>query len=749
MAIKTKEEMFGDGAGFGAAVPFSTTNPAGTGAGNRGINFGEQLTSSIANRPHYALCLNDEDLNSRLADFETNGLDASYRLGLTATPGGGRVIDVNGGAVELINDVATPYATDIANSALRITTGNDAISGSVGIDFVDATDPSETTGNAVAGFLDRRALEFTAGNASVFAASAAARLNPGGFSFTTLELTGGGDQVSVGGTGTATDLYIGYDLVEVSGSAASDGLYVVTALGGGSGQVTLRNLEGGTSPNFATANEAVTCTFYRPRFASFGSNKSGVLNNTSVAGHLSSEAALSVVSGIDRVSGGSSVEGKALSIVSPTSAGGLVERAFLDEYGRVSFKAALADLVARTNGTKDLAYAGNFATKADKTGNSAGAGEFGHIILSDDTNTDFRFDLSSMESVLAGVTISFSGSTATTGSVFVVGAGISAAEAVALEQVGFCEITSPDDVGGTATAGWYRVGSANSATNTIILNDLDGVSATHLPSGGTATANFYRATVVGVIGDYDADAATLPGATTTYHLSSVFTDKPGESYPTAVAAVSAYTGTGQSALFRGFSGNEGSVIEQFRVNDDGEIYTAGLVRAGGDFVTPDEFVYTAGKSRQIAVPGFIRDLTMSADWRIDATSLAYAEATAIISSSPYVFLNHCLPEGADILGITVTMNDADNSNISFGYISRGGEVAPVALTTLRSCTNLSSESGFASYDLSDSGVEGAAFSTYTVSKSGREYALQFDTYSVGTEVHSIIITYLDPGPRNF
>ena len=32
-----------------------------------GIGFGEQLTASIANRTHYSLCLNDEDLNTRLA----------------------------------------------------------------------------------------------------------------------------------------------------------------------------------------------------------------------------------------------------------------------------------------------------------------------------------------------------------------------------------------------------------------------------------------------------------------------------------------------------------------------------------------------------------------------------------------------------------------------------------------------------------------------------------------------------------
>lgn len=101
MAIKTKEEMFGDGGGFGPAVPFSTTAPGGHSAGNRGIAFGEQLTAAVANRTHYALALNDEDLDGRIGPFEADGLDAAYRLGALAVPGGGRDIEVDGGAVRL------------------------------------------------------------------------------------------------------------------------------------------------------------------------------------------------------------------------------------------------------------------------------------------------------------------------------------------------------------------------------------------------------------------------------------------------------------------------------------------------------------------------------------------------------------------------------------------------------------------------------------------------------------------------
>jgi len=115
MAIKRKEEMFGDGGGFGPAVPVDTSNPPGHSAGNRGIAFGEAVTAAGANRSSYALAVNDEDLEDRLLEFETSGLDAAYRLGAANVAGGGRVIDVDGGSV----DVVTPYGVSDPN-ALRV-----------------------------------------------------------------------------------------------------------------------------------------------------------------------------------------------------------------------------------------------------------------------------------------------------------------------------------------------------------------------------------------------------------------------------------------------------------------------------------------------------------------------------------------------------------------------------------------------------------------------------------------------------
>lgn len=88
MAIKTKEELFGDDAGNGAKVPVSTSAPAGHGPNNRGVAFGEPVTSAVANRMTYALAENDEDLDARINSHvtETTGAHAASAISITPTP---------------------------------------------------------------------------------------------------------------------------------------------------------------------------------------------------------------------------------------------------------------------------------------------------------------------------------------------------------------------------------------------------------------------------------------------------------------------------------------------------------------------------------------------------------------------------------------------------------------------------------------------------------------------------------------
>jgi hypothetical protein len=70
MAIKKAAVLFGDDGANGKRVPIALSRPttdSAYGVNNRAIGFGEQLTSMIANRPLYALALNDEDLESQIS----------------------------------------------------------------------------------------------------------------------------------------------------------------------------------------------------------------------------------------------------------------------------------------------------------------------------------------------------------------------------------------------------------------------------------------------------------------------------------------------------------------------------------------------------------------------------------------------------------------------------------------------------------------------------------------------------------
>lgn len=262
MTFKTAAEMFGDGGGFGPAVPYDTSNPPGTSAGNRGIQFGEQLTAAIANRTHYALALNDEDLNTRLVSFETDGLDAAYRLGTVALAGGGRLITLDGGAVETqsAKGAADPL-DDVSDAHFRADASSDTVDGTIGFEFKGRN--ISAGGSPRYGFLDRRGTSFNTSR-TVIGYPHAGTLNLAGVGTTRLTLSSG--QTT---NGSSTDLILGLDLVEIISSVSGNhlGLYVVMTLPT-STSMTLAHLNG-TNPSF-TASDVVSFRVYRPALSSAG-----------------------------------------------------------------------------------------------------------------------------------------------------------------------------------------------------------------------------------------------------------------------------------------------------------------------------------------------------------------------------------------------------------------------------------------------------------------------------------------------
>lgn len=283
MAIKTAAEMFGDGGGFGPAVPYSTSNAPGTSAGNRGIQFGEQLTAAIANRTHYALALNDQDLNTRLAAFEAGGLDAAYDNGTIGPAGGGRDIAKDGGAVETVSALASQYADDRANAHFRANMNGDSIGGGTGFDAVSF---GRSGVSALFGFLDRRGLSFS-GTTVLTDTVAATLTNPNA-------ITIGAGQWYDGSTNR--DIAQGYDMVQIL-SGNNQGLYVIEGATT-STTILVRALDGST-PSFTAG--AVTIRVFRPIFASvspFGhTGGANQYAGTTMMGSPGTEVALELVPG--------------------------------------------------------------------------------------------------------------------------------------------------------------------------------------------------------------------------------------------------------------------------------------------------------------------------------------------------------------------------------------------------------------------------------------------------------------------
>jgi len=282
MAIKTKEELFGDDGVWGPRVPISETNPPGTSAGNRAVQFGEPVRSSVANRIAYALAINDEDLDARITAFETTGLDAAYRLGLELTAGGGRLIELDGGAVETQSAYSAEYQNDASNAHFRANSTGDTSGSSIGF---------EQRGRATAGFLFADPIGVSL-YSNLLSQGMSATLNPGGAGTDRVELLGGVRQVADGSGNT--DLIMRTDLAYVT-VAGETKLYILYGL---SGQytATLTTLQG-NDPGFA-ADTAATISFARVRFGAFSAgNRSEQLQGNIFVGNQSIPTALSLVPG--------------------------------------------------------------------------------------------------------------------------------------------------------------------------------------------------------------------------------------------------------------------------------------------------------------------------------------------------------------------------------------------------------------------------------------------------------------------
>jgi hypothetical protein len=748
MPIKTKEEMFGDGAGFGPAVPYSTTNAPGTGAGNRGIDFGEQLTASIANRTHYALALNDEDLNDRIAEFETDGLDAAYRGGATATAGIGRVVTLDDAAIETQSALAALYAADPLNTHFRANAEGDTALGSLGFEFKADGDPTEIiSGSDFAGFLDRRAYSSpAAGFASSFGVGEAALLNPGGASATTVRLTTGGSvfwTAAAGPTppaGNYTDLLLGVDMVEISGSTGHDGVYFVSALGSAGTDVQLVDLLG-NAPTF-TADDACTITVYRPRFATFGSAVGAAsLSNLMIPNRLG-DAALALTAGSDVLS-----DQHMLDFLVTNEDGSLSEASFFDQYGRWNFgltNDALPYRYSTVDENLSLYEGGAYATHVDRTGAGSTDAHFGHIVRSNDAAPSGRLDFTSLQLVeFAGtnldgsVPFSFNANSPTNGELDVSGASMGGDwRDYLIGHVTLCEITSPD-----GHEGFYWVRSTDTGPDVIRVQNLNGTTTSAFPTSGAGTMRFFypsyvgsRAQAVGISPVDVAGGTISPGTVLTAPL-----EQDGVALVLAAPDISGE----ERALIKGFTQDTGTTanpVEVFRLDPDGTV------------VSRAEYEYEIARSRtiQIALVGGTPIYTGAADstW----LTLFTGGIVSQVDDCLMVFdLKQYLPSGAQIVDIRAIVDPGaaratvgDRTKIDF-FSHTPDFATPAAGSNTTIATD--TDDGTATIQRLEmtsllTTLDFSTTSYFVALKAGNDGGSNNDTF------WGLEITFYDPGPRN-
>lgn len=725
MAIKTAAEMFGDGGGFGPAVPYSTTNPPGTSAGNRGVQFGEQLTAAISNRPHYALALNDEDLNTRLAAFEVGGLDAAYDLGTLGPAGGGRSINVTHGAVELDVVNATMYGQDIANAGLRISNLSAAISGVVGADHVTSAVP-------YAHYMGRRSYGYAGDATDLSAAPNVGVLNTAGASATRLTVTSPGLYFHVGGT--RTEVMLGVDLVEISGAPGYNGLYVIHALGPTDAAVELRRLDG-SSPAFP-ANTACTFLPYRPFFVA---SEDGGANRPFAGGFFTGASegtrpALMAVGGasgilnttLGREYGGST---KAFRVGYRALTGAVSTAAEFDTFGRLVFETPVFSDELEAD-REQVERFGNYAVYIDKSGQPDNTYETGVVVAGPDTGDarhrlDFASLLGAETALVATLNIGFDANSPVDGTINV-SSGLSVDWQRHLGPGTVVEILTP-----TSRAGFYFVVSIEQNNpDDFQLVRMDG-TVPAFPTSGTGTARIYSLSALGRLPQLALDSLQI-GTTGTVTAAALLAANPR--YDDSAGAL--FVTPSNQGSRRHHAWRAVALGEDF-ANEIGSLDSEGDLRIRGDFLYgPSAF---GGTTLPLRTKEINLELGMSnASWTY--VSGASGVWTGLGSSEPLHF-PIMLPNGATLISAHVMMVTDDGDQVSVRRLATNWGTPGIRTITSLGSANATAASP--SYEVVN--VTGLS---EVIDNTQNTY--QISIAPQGTiSIRAIRITFRDPGPRNY
>lgn len=593
MAFFTAQQLFGDGSGSPGDpgwVPIALTAPPTFSVNNRGIAFGEQLTSAIANRPHYALALNDDDLNTRLALFETGGLDAAYDQGALAVDGGGRIINKDGGAVETVSANATQYGDDKANAHFRANMFGDTTPG-VGFDA-----QSGPTSTAAASFLARYNTALLLGGSGLFN-PAVGTLNPGGADATMVRLTG----PSVFHTGGLSGIALrGTDLIEIYDAATpnTNGLYVPHTLGGTNADMILRRLDG-TSPTF-TSTTACNVRLHRSSLmADYNLGGIGTLGRAAAAlgGNTFHDELLALLSNdIDSYLGTGA--DAAIKFGIKDTAGVVSAPTMLTTTGRRRSTASSGTLPSANRDTEMRGYGGFVHDITDVSGAAAGSHEVGSIFKDVLDGATARSAMENWqritETTVLGIGASVNGTfAAPSGRVI-----LPDSDGTPVAPTGLLKwtwslavlpgITVIEMLTGANAGQFYLLqyveltGASNvdPVADEIRLVDMDG-NAASLPTAGNFTFRFisrdlYAAKMPPTEIFSTPESGVVSGETVTY--ANVLTPQRATADNVRTVGI---VGKMAGGVAIGGSGVAGDyyLSEQWVINEDGDFYTNGLVRA--------------------------------------------------------------------------------------------------------------------------------------------------------------------------
>lgn len=446
-------------------------------------------------------------------------LDDAYRANDPTTLGMGRVITVDGGAVE-----ARPDATaggDILNASFRVNTSTSTPGNQVGYDFLGA-DPGGGS-DPYAGFIDRRAFTPTATNTTLTAgfscdvAAGVVSIDPFGADWF-WEPTGY----------NKTLLSFYQDLIQIEGVT-----YVVAGFSGATGHdITIVNLDG-TVPTVAYGTglyTGATATVYRAKFfTSRGDTGTPALNlNSWFSGQARSESALGQPLGALNLYAGSATA------TSPGDGGGSTAAlAFWARFNILGSEAVLSvanfDTLGRMNSSlnpgymtggslPDYLHRGDFVSRSIKDSLVPALPTIGHIV-EDYTYDNHRYDFLSLLTLVAGAPVYVGVATAniaTQGEVTVV-----LAYTLVPYGAAIAEVTAVN--GDTTQRGLFLVYATDGAAN-IYIRGLDDSLPTLFAPADNITFRLYVYEAPGrhLTGKYlDTDSPPLPATQTSTHTLGV------------------------------------------------------------------------------------------------------------------------------------------------------------------------------------------------------------------------------------